>query len=160
MNIAWKCLFSTGVHNRGHDYFLSGAVHDIKYSNNELKAVVSGSKDYIVRIVFSEDDENEILDMDCTCPYACDGYNCKHMVAALYKFDECRGNGLSFKNASDILLRPAYTKDDLAAREVAIKKLIAYADNKTVRSFLAEVLASDDKLCMRFYNIITELWEN
>lgn len=52
MNIAWKCLFSTGVHNRGHDYFLNGAVHDIKYSNNELKAVVSGSKDYIVRIVF------------------------------------------------------------------------------------------------------------
>lgn len=54
MNIAWKCLFSTGVHNRGHDYFLSGAVHDIKYSNNELKAVVSGSKDYIVRIVFQK----------------------------------------------------------------------------------------------------------
>ena len=150
MNIALKCLFSTGVHDRGHDYFLNGAVHDIKYSNNELKAVVSGSKDY----------ENEILDMDYTCPYACDGYNCKHMVAALYKFDECRGNGLSFKNATDILLRPAYTKDDLAAREVAIKKLIAYADNKTVRSFLAEVLASDDKLYMRFYNIITELWEN
>lgn len=54
MNIAWKCLFSTGVHNRGHDYFLNGAVHDIKYSNNELKAVVSGSKDYIVRIVFQK----------------------------------------------------------------------------------------------------------
>ncbi len=160
MNIAWKCLFSTGVHNRGHDYFLSGAVHDIKYSNNELKAVVSGSKYYIVRIVFSEDDEIEILDMDCTCPYACDGYNCKHMAAALYKFDECRENGLSFKNATDILLRPAYTKDDLAAREVAIKKLIAYADNKTVRSFLAEVLASDDKLCMRFYNIQNKLYEN
>ncbi|MBS7206581.1 SWIM zinc finger family protein [Ruminococcus bicirculans (ex Wegman et al. 2014)] len=160
MNIALKCLFSTGVHDRGHDYFLNGAVHDIKYSNNELKAVVSGSKDYIVKIVFSEDDENEILDMDYTCPYACDGYNCKHMVAALYKFDECRGNVLSFKNATDILLRPAYTKNDLAAREVAIKKLIAYADNKTVRSFLAEVLASDDKLYMRFYNIITALWEN
>ena len=85
MNIALKCLFSTGVHDRGHDYFLNGAVHDIKYSNNELKAVVSGSKDYIVKIVFSEDDENEILDMDYTCRYACDGYNCKHMVAALYK---------------------------------------------------------------------------
>ena len=87
-------------------------------SNNELKAVVSGSKDYIVRIVFSEDDENDILDMDCTCPYACDGYNCKHMVAALYKFDECRGNVLSFKNATDILLRPAYTKNDLAAEKL------------------------------------------
>lgn len=62
--------------------------------------------------------------------------------------------------ATDILLRPAYTKDDFAARELAIKKLIAYADNKTVRSFLAEVLAFDDKLYMRFYNIITELWEN
>ncbi len=34
------------------------------------------------------------------------------------------GNGLSFKNATDILLRPAYTKDDLAAREVAIKSLL------------------------------------
>ena len=118
MNIALKCLFSTGVHDRGHDYFLNGAVHDIKYSNNELKAVVSGSKDYIVKIVFSEDDENEILDMDYTCPYACDGYNCKHMVAALYKFDECRGNGLSFKNATDILLRPAYTKDDLGPEKL------------------------------------------
>lgn len=150
--------FSTGVHDRGHDYFLNGAVHDIKYSNNELKAVVSGSKDYIVKIVFSEDDENEILDMDYTCPYACDGYNCKHMVAALYKFDECR-KWAFIQNATDILLRPAYTKDDLAARE-GNKKLIAYADNKTVRSFLAEVLASDDKLYMRFYNIITELWEN
>ena len=57
-------FFSTGVYDRGHDYFLNCAVHDIKYSNNELKAVVSGSKDYIVRIVFSEDDENDILDMD------------------------------------------------------------------------------------------------
>lgn len=97
MNIAWKCFFSTRTHDRGYDYFLNGTVHDIEYSNNEFKAVVSGSEDYIVMVVFSEDAENDILDMDCTCPYACDENTCKHMVAALYKFDECRGNGLPLK---------------------------------------------------------------
>ena len=44
MNIALKCLFSTGVHDRGHDYFLNGAVHDIKYSNNELKPLYQEAK--------------------------------------------------------------------------------------------------------------------
>lgn len=135
MNIAWECLFSPRTQDKGYDYFLNGAVHDIEYSNNEFKAVVSGSEDYNVRIVFSEDDENEIIDMDCTCPYACDGHTCKHMAAALYKFDECRENGLIFKNAANILLKPAHTKEDIAAREAAIKKLMTYADNETVRSF-------------------------
>lgn len=130
-------LFSTRTHDRGYDYFLNGAVHDIEYSNNELKAVVSGNKDYNVRIVFSEEAENDILDMDCTCPYACKGYNCKHMVAALYKFDECRKNGLVLKSLADVLFKPAYTDKDHTAKNTAIKKLITYADAKTVRSFFS-----------------------
>ena len=33
-------------------------------------------------------DGEDVIDMYCSCPYAADGRNCKHMAAVLFQFEE------------------------------------------------------------------------
>ena len=55
------------------------------YSDDEIIAQVEGTDVYDVRIVL---DGEDVIDMYCSCPYARDGHNCKHMAAVLFKFEE------------------------------------------------------------------------
>ena len=48
-------------------------------------AQVDGTEVYDVHIML---DDEEVIDMQCSCPYAADGRNCKHMAAVLFKFEE------------------------------------------------------------------------
>ncbi|MCR5448195.1 MAG: SWIM zinc finger family protein [Solobacterium sp.] len=85
MIIGWKSYFARRILERGEDYAYSGAVHDIKQTRDLIKAEVDGTETYHVRI---ELEENEVMDMYCSCPYAMDGHNCKHMAAVLYTIED------------------------------------------------------------------------
>ena len=149
----WKKLFSKTILDRGYEYYCDGAVENFYFSDNIISAAVAGSEDYEVEIVLSE---NKIEDMYCSCPYASDGNNCKHMAAVLYARDKSGDNNSVKKDTDDILFKPAYTMNSCNAKRTAIEKLIAQADDNTVRSFLADILTDNEKLCMKFYNIVNK----
>ena len=75
---------SGGSFKRGQEYLSEGAVRSLKRTDpHTLKAQVQGSNvhPYLVTIKF---DENDILKVQCTCPYH-EGSWCKHIVAVLLK---------------------------------------------------------------------------
>jgi hypothetical protein len=71
--------------DRGFDYWINGAVDLVANSGNEWHAVVEGTQDYVVSV--TRDTNCDVTEMTCTCPYAADGNNCKHMAAVLYALD-------------------------------------------------------------------------
>ena len=79
----WEHLFREIILERGYEYYLEGAVVNEHISKNSISATVSGNDDYDVEIIFNND---KIIGMYCSCPYAADGHNCKHMAAVLYTF--------------------------------------------------------------------------
>ena len=81
----WKKLFAIHILERGYDYYCDDAVENMEISDNIIRADVIGSEDYEVEISLSN---GEVTDMYCSCPYALDGRNCKHMAAVLYEWSE------------------------------------------------------------------------
>lgn len=57
----------------------------MEISDDIIRADVIGSEDYEVEISLSN---GEVTDMYCSCPYALDDRNCKHMAAVLYEWSE------------------------------------------------------------------------
>jgi hypothetical protein len=73
-----QAVVDTTIFKRGRDYYASGAVEDIEYSDKyTLEATVSGMEAYTVMISL---EGNAVLAY-CDCPY--DGGVCKHIVAAM-----------------------------------------------------------------------------
>lgn len=81
----WKDLFSEVILERGLDYYESGAVENLEITSRGYTAIVSGSEDYEVEIEL--DDQGNICEMFCDCPYAEDGSYCKHMAGVLYAIE-------------------------------------------------------------------------
>lgn len=80
----WYSLFRQHILDRGIEYYEDGYVTDFACTGNSIKALVDGSDIYDVEISL---DGEEVLDMYCSCPYAADGHNCKHMAAVLFKYE-------------------------------------------------------------------------
>ncbi len=151
----WKKLFAIHILERGYDYYCDDAVENMEISDDIIRADVIGSEDYEVEISLSN---GEVTDMYCSCPYALDGRNCKHMAAVLYEWSE---NGAEEKkdeeNAINTdLFQPAYTVKSHKKKLTAVEGLVSGANEEDVRSFLAAVLAEDEKLLLRFHNIINK----
>lgn len=151
----WKNLFATHILERGYDYYLENAVENIDISDDIIRADVIGSEDYEVEISLNN---GAVADMYCSCPYASDGRNCKHMAAVLYEWSE---NDIDedeeMKTAVNTdLFAPAYTINAYKKKLVAVEKLVAGAEENEVRSFLVSVLAGDEKLLLRFHNMVNK----
>lgn len=81
MRINFEELFEEKILKRGYNYYLEDSVHDVTKNGNYYEGLVYGTEIYEVQV---EIDENgNVEDMDCDCPYA-EENNCKHMVALLY----------------------------------------------------------------------------
>ncbi len=65
-------------YDRGLDYYRNGRVESLEEWADGVRAVVSGTQDYTVRLSSDEG----VLDYNCDCPYGSDGTFCKHCVAA------------------------------------------------------------------------------
>ena len=81
----WNRYFKSHILQRGHDYYINGAVLSLEKNDNGYIARIDGTEAYTVRI---EIENGEIADMFCDCPYAADGNNCKHMAAVLYAIED------------------------------------------------------------------------
>ena len=73
----WRDLFQDHILARGEMYYYDGAVQELQKTEHGYHAVVEGTEDYEVDI---EMEDGQIYEMYCTCPYAEDGNNCKHMA--------------------------------------------------------------------------------
>ena len=151
----WKKLFAIHILERGYDYYCDDAVENMEISDDIIRADVIGSEDYEVVISLSN---GQVTDMYCSCPYALDGRNCKHMAAVLYEWSENEAEEKKDEeNAINTdLFQPAYTVNSHKKKLTAVEGLVSGANEEEVRSFLAAVLAEDEKLLLRFHNIINK----
>ncbi len=147
----WKKLFAIHILERGYDYYCENAVENIDISDDIISADVIGTEDYEVEISLSN---GMVTDMYCSCPYASDGKNCKHMAAVLYKWSENDNEEDNAVNAD--LFKPAYTANAYKRKLNAVEELVAEASDDEVRSFLASVLAEDERLLLRFHNTVNK----
>lgn len=79
----WKALFKPNILNGAQDYITSDAVKDYKDENGKITAKIEGIDTFNIEIMYAD----TIKGMKCSCPYALAGNNCKHMAAALLKWD-------------------------------------------------------------------------
>ena len=149
----WKKLFAMHILERGYDYYVEDAVENIDISEDIIRADVIGSEDYEVEISVNN---GEITDMYCSCPYALDGRNCKHMAAVLYEWSEDAGTEEATKEINAELFQPAYTINAYKKEIAAVEELVSGATEEAVRSFLVSVLTEDEKLLLRFHNTINK----
>ena len=84
VNKDWKVLFSKTILGRGKKYAQEGAVEKLMKEGDRLRAIVTGTENYLVEISLRN---GMPVTMDCTCPYASDGKNCKHMAAVLFALE-------------------------------------------------------------------------
>lgn len=90
----WQELFDEDRLSRGFNYYLENRVYDVILTDDSITSKVEGSRSkiYDVKITFKD---NEIDSLYCTCPYSYADFNCKHMVATLYKMEEIHNGTLS-----------------------------------------------------------------
>lgn len=112
-----------------------------------------GSEDYEVEISVNA---GEVTDMYCSCPYALDGRNCKHMVAVLYEWSEDTEEEESAIEGNADLFQLAYTLNSYKKKVAAVEELVSGATEDEVRSFLVAVLVEEEKLLLRFHNTINK----
>lgn len=101
--------------------------------------------------------------MYCSCPYALDDRNCKHMAAVLYEWSENEAEEKKDEeNAINTdLFQPAYTVNSHKKKLTAVEGLVSGANEEDVHSFLAAVLAEDEKLLLRFHSFQRmHMWRN
>ncbi|MEG1502507.1 MAG: SWIM zinc finger family protein, partial [Synergistaceae bacterium] len=90
----WKDRFSDLILERGQRYYETDRVKEVvEEEDGCFFAKVRGSKTYLVAL-FVNEDNGKIMDMDCNCPYALEGHNCKHMAAVLFEIEDeyCEGD--------------------------------------------------------------------
>src|SRR5699024_3905097 len=72
------------IFERGRRYATEGRVALQRHGPTSAEPVVTGSEDYVVEIEVASRD----LAGSCTCPFAEDGFCCKHMVATVRRWAE------------------------------------------------------------------------
>lgn len=77
----WTRIFSKSILERGRQYYRAGRVSKYRRQEDMHYVSVKGTKMYQVWVNILD---GEVARMGCNCPYARDGYRCKHMAAALY----------------------------------------------------------------------------
>ena len=131
MEIAdWKKLFAPHILSRGEEYYESELVEIEAMDEQSIKATVEGTDTYSVEIVLKN---NRVAQMDCDCPYAADGNNCKHMAAVLFAADDTESTEYS--------LIECITKRDQEkqeARDSALTRAISELSEEQLRLLLTD----------------------
>lgn len=127
----WKDLFREHILARGEMYYYDGAVQDLEKTEHGYHALVKGTDDYEVDI---EMEDGQICEMYCTCPYAADRNNCKHMAAVLYEIAEQEEEG-SLTEGSGV---------DQAEDE--LEEIIENISETELRSFVKQLAGQDDEI--------------
>lgn len=98
---SWRELFKPWILERGRGYFDFGRVVELEEESSIIRAEVSGTQEYHVEIRKAGE---WVVQMDCDCPYAAGGENCKHMAAVLFALEGESGNeGVDWQDALEQL---------------------------------------------------------
>ena len=127
----WKDLFQEHILARGEMYYYDGAVRGLRKTEHGYHAVVEGTEDYEVDI---EIKEGQVDEMHCSCPYAEDGNNCKHMAAVLYEIEE--------QEEAGALPGKAY----LDQQKEEWEEIIENIPEEELRSFIKKLAGQDGKI--------------
>jgi len=144
----WRALFAPWILERGYDYFLDGHVAKIEKGDGGYTATVSGSEDYFVEINCRSDPFDDEFYMDCSCPYAEGGSNCKHMAAVLYAIEvsEDKKNNV-FENEQSKSIKEKSAK--------VLEETIESLSPEVVKGELLKILREDENLragfLMKYY---------
>lgn len=105
----WKKLFSRTILDRGRNYYNQKKIVNYEEDDDEVSAIVLGSRMY--EVVIERPGMNNVS-MHCSCPYAQDGFYCKHMAAVMYRWQdghessEAEDNNKSFDSLMSDLIPP------------------------------------------------------
>lgn len=134
--MSWYDLFSKTILSRGYDYYKDDAVVEFYEDENILSAVVEGSEDYEVSIELNNGDPEY---MYCSCPYAADDNNCKHMAAVLFEWEFSKTDS-----------------NEMPTAETDISEVVKNAERELVDNFLIKYLSENDELLAEFRMMITQ----
>ena len=127
----WKDLFQGHILDRGEAYYFDGAVLELHKTEHGYHAAVEGTEDYEVDI---EMEGGRVCEMYCSCPYAENGNNCKHMAAVLFEIEE--------QNEEDILAEGTCPDD----QEKEVEEIIERISEEELRSFVKGIAAQDSEI--------------
>ncbi len=127
----WKDLFQEHILARGEAYYFEGAVLELHKTEHGYHAVVEGTEDYEVDI---EMEGGRVCEMYCSCPYAENGNNCKHMAAVLFEIEE--------QNEEEILAEGTCPDD----QEKEVEEIIERISEEELRSFVKGIAAQDSEI--------------
>ena len=140
--LKWKNWFEPHILERGYDYYCDDRVEVLKVTDDCIEARVNGTEDYRVEISLSF---GEVEDMYCSCPYAEDDRNCKHMAAVLYQwtegsddfddFDDFDGTPERGSSLGRFQIYEEYDK-----KKEAVKALINDADKETLSAMISRTI--------------------
>lgn len=122
----WKDLFQRHILQRGEDYCYEGAVVALNKTESGYTATVEGTENYEVSVQICND---AVVDMYCSCPYAADGKNCKHMAAVLFKIDEAE--------------MPTIIEDDFTVETEQLVDIVASMSEEDAKIMLLHLAASN-----------------
>ena len=123
MKYEWKGFFPPILLTRGKEYYRSGAVKNIRITDESVFADVEGTETYQVEICFNK---NEIDYMECTCLYAEENEYCKHMAAVLFAYEEAKSDKPIVPEKGEMSLEEIVRE---LPEETARELLIEYAKN-------------------------------
>ena len=130
---SWEAYFAPHILMRGWDYYQEGAVTEFKAKGNEeYNAIVQGTDDYSVDI---ELENGTPIYMECDCPYADDGNNCKHMAAVMYAVEDYKAQNQDVE-AGRIEV----------SREESVESIISRIPESDLRSILLELCRENDAI--------------
>ncbi|MDO4466289.1 MAG: UPF0158 family protein [Bacillota bacterium] len=146
----WTHFFTRKILYRGLDYYQCSQVHNLKYDGYVLRADVEGSEVYEVKIFV---DQQNIEDMHCTCPYAQEGHNCKHMAATLfqakdfystfvqdYNFEEEEFDEYDEYDEYDAYEESNYSPSLSYTKSPELEKIVSLASVEEKDQFIKEIL--------------------
>ncbi len=139
----WKELFDEDRLDRGYNYYISDKVYDVVLTDDSITSKVEGSKSNIYEVKITFKDEN-IDSLYCTCPYCYADFNCKHMVATLYKKEEIE------HNTRNNIQNDNYNTISL------FSDLIKNIDETKLRRFIYDKFSNDNEFMEEFINKFQE----
>jgi len=149
MDQDWEDLFQGKILERGWDYYIEGKVGKLEVTDERISAVVKGSEYYYVDIDLKQ---GEIKEMYCSCPYAADGKNCKHMAAVLYAANHEDYEDEADDDFDDEYDDEYYDEDDDWQEDLtALKALLEKADRKDLEKMLLGIADNDKKIGNAIY---------
>lgn len=104
----YQRYFKSHIWQRGIELYQEGAVYQLKPTQSGYSASVCGNyDDYYVEIDLNE---KGIDFMSCTCPYAAQGHNCKHMAAVTLEIEKISQAQVTLTTWQDVF--KTYVKDN------------------------------------------------